>query len=118
MRKRVPIDPASARGRAIEAKLARVPVSARRTYRLAVEGRSFRAAVKAFCHECVGWQRQEVTLCTSLACPLWAVRPFQPSQNVQDGPFSEPGRDGGASDEESLAEGSPRPNPASGASSA
>lgn len=48
-----------------------MPQSCRRTYRLAVEHRSLRAAVKATCLECVGRSRAEVTACTALACPLW-----------------------------------------------
>lgn len=35
------------------------------------------AAVKAFCLECVGWIRTEITLCTDLACPLYVIRPFR-----------------------------------------
>ena len=93
------IDPESPRGHAIEAKLARMPANGRGTYRLAAEGRSLRAAVKAFCHGCVGWQRREVTPCTSLGCPLWAVRPFQRREEGQDGPSLALERDGEASDE-------------------
>jgi len=46
-------------------------------YDRAVKGRSLRAAINAQCLECVGWQRNEVRDCTDLACPLYAVRPYQ-----------------------------------------
>jgi hypothetical protein len=36
-----------------------------------------RAAVKAFCGECNGFDRDAIKNCTCWACPLWAFRPFQ-----------------------------------------
>jgi hypothetical protein len=36
-----------------------------------------RRAIKAFCLECVGFDRAAVTGCTAFACPLWNFRPFQ-----------------------------------------
>lgn len=68
-----------------------MPSSCRRGYRLAVAGRSLRAAVKAVCLECVGWQRPEVTACSAVACPLWAMRPFQASEKANGGPLSSAG---------------------------
>lgn len=65
-----------------------MPRAYRATYNRAVKGRSLRAAVNAQCLECVCWQRKEVTLCTDLACPLYAVRPYQLPQNGHDGGFS------------------------------
>lgn len=88
--KRVMVEPGSARAAAIAARTAQMPVSCRGTYRRAVEGRSLRAAVKAFCLECVGWKREEVAACTALACPLWPVRPFQRSETLNDGPSLTP----------------------------
>lgn len=38
-----------------------------------------RQAIKVMCLECVGWERREVTACTSSACPLHRLRPFQPA---------------------------------------
>ncbi|MBM4078134.1 MAG: hypothetical protein FJ278_00420 [Planctomycetes bacterium] len=35
-----------------------------------------RQAIRAQCSECLGWERREVALCTALACPLYAYRPF------------------------------------------
>ncbi len=36
-------------------------------------------SINASCLECVNWQRIEVTMCTRLACPHYAVRPYQKS---------------------------------------
>ena len=70
------LDPS--RRSSVENRLAQTPPKSRLGYLAAVEGRaSPRAAIKAFCLECVGWQRSEVTACTALACPLWAYRPFR-----------------------------------------
>lgn len=38
---------------------------------------SARMAVRAFCLECVGYERQAVAECVAWACPLWEYRPFQ-----------------------------------------
>jgi hypothetical protein len=62
---------------AIQDRLSSVPKSAKGTYLRAVAGRSRQAAIKAHCLECVGWVRDEVRLCSSPACALWAYRPFQ-----------------------------------------
>jgi hypothetical protein len=61
---------------AIARRLESMPETCRRTYLRAMGGRSLAAAVKAFCLECVGWDRQEVARCTALACPLYPYRPF------------------------------------------
>jgi hypothetical protein len=53
-----------------------MPETCRRTYLRAMQGKSLSAAVKAFCMECVGWDRQEVARCTAPACPLYPYRPF------------------------------------------
>ena len=41
-------------------------------------GKSRKTAIKAFCLECVGFDRSAVRECTAYACPLWMSRPFQP----------------------------------------
>lgn len=62
----------------VRKRLADMPDSARRGYLRAIQGKaSPRAAIKMFCTECCGWQRNEVRLCTAQACPLYAYRPFQ-----------------------------------------
>lgn len=69
------LDPA--RRPAVENRLSQMPKTYRNTYLRAVGGKSPRAAIKAFCLECVGWQREEVVRCTAPACPLYTYRPFQ-----------------------------------------
>lgn len=61
----------------VERRLSQMPNHCRNTYLRAIGGRSPRAAIKAFCLECVGWQRAEVVRCTAPACPLWSYRPFR-----------------------------------------
>jgi len=61
---------------AIAKRLSDMPETCRRTYLRAMQGRSLSAAVKAFCMECVSWDRQEVARCTAPACPLYPYRPF------------------------------------------
>ena len=39
-----------------------------------------RAAIKAQCLSCVGYERAAITNCTGWRCPLWAYRPFQKSE--------------------------------------
>lgn len=36
-----------------------------------------RNAIKAFCVQCVGYNRADVANCTALGCPLWPYRPYQ-----------------------------------------
>ena len=77
--------PGTPRALAIDRRLAQTPERVRRTYLRAVGGRSLAAGVKAFCLECVGWKRVEVTACTALACPLWPYRPFQAQHSGSEG---------------------------------
>ena len=37
-----------------------------------------RMAIRAFCLQCVGYVRNDITNCTATACPLWHYRPYQP----------------------------------------
>jgi len=46
-------------------------------YDRAVKGRGMRAAITAQCLDCCACQREEITLCTDLACPLYCKRPYQ-----------------------------------------
>ena len=62
---------------AIKSRLAQMPETCRKTYLRAMQGRSMAAGIKAFCTECVGWDRNEVVRCTALACPLYPYRPFR-----------------------------------------
>lgn len=42
--------------------------------------RSLRAAINAKCHDCVCFQKREVTRCVMTDCPLWKLRPWQNKQ--------------------------------------
>ncbi len=60
------------------ARLAAVQKDAPRylpTFRRAYSGLSLRAAVNAFCAECLSFDTPAVKDCSSPACPLWAYRP-------------------------------------------
>ena len=61
----------------IEKRLNDIPVLYKNNYRKAMNGKNRASAVKAFCLECMGWQRTEVAKCTSVACPLFLYRPFK-----------------------------------------
>jgi len=54
-----------------------MPKIHRANYDKAMKGRSMKAATKAFCLMCVQWQKEEVRLCTDLACPLYPYRPYK-----------------------------------------
>lgn len=41
-----------------------------------------RAAIKAFCCECVAFDIEEIRQCTAPACPLYRYRPFQRKKKV------------------------------------
>ena len=59
-------------------RLKQMPVSLRNLFtRVYAKNCSPRAAIKAFCIECQGYERAAVTDCTAYACPLWRFRPFQ-----------------------------------------
>ncbi len=72
----------------IAERRSQIPHKYRRTYDRAVAGKSLRSCVNAQCLECVCWQRKEVTLCTDVACPLYAVRPYRNSGNSRKGALS------------------------------
>ena len=46
------------------------PPSTRESYRRAMEGRSRKAAIRAFCVMCMGYQPHHVRECTAPWCPL------------------------------------------------
>lgn len=69
----------------IAERRSQMPRSYRAVYDKAVQGRSLRASINSFCLECVCWQIEEIRKCTDLACPLWAVRPYQLPQNAREG---------------------------------
>jgi hypothetical protein len=78
----------SDRDQKIIQRRAGIPKAYRKTYDKAVKGKSLRAAVNAQCQECVFYQIGEIRNCLDLACPLYAVRPYQGiSQNPCNEPF-------------------------------
>ena len=85
------LDVGAAQESAIARRLESMPETYRRTYLRAMGGRSLAAAVKAFCMECVAWDRREVALCTAPACPLYPYRPFGRDKGGTDAQGSEGG---------------------------
>ena len=52
-------------------------------YKKAMAGSSRKAAMHAFCAECVGWIAKEIKLCTDKGCPLY---PYRPKWAASDAP--------------------------------
>ena len=53
------------------------PESARGTLTRAFSGSaSPRAAIKAMCLTCTGYDRKSIKNCTGWSCPLWQYRPY------------------------------------------
>lgn len=65
----------------IEQRCQQMPDIHLANYKRAMRGRSMKAAIKAFCLECVCWQKEEVRLCTDLGCPLYPYRPYKNRAN-------------------------------------
>ncbi len=66
----------------IAERLSQMPKQYRATYKRAMTGRSRKAAMRAFCGECCGWEIKEVFLCTDYGCPLF---PYRPRSRVSQG---------------------------------
>ena len=58
----------------IKKRLEEMPSIYRMNYLKAMRGGSKVAALKAFCLECVGWERVEIERCTDLGCPIYPQR--------------------------------------------
>jgi len=69
------------RAERIRRRRADIPPLHRKTYDRAMQGKSMKSAIKSFCLECTGWQKEDVRLCTSLACPLYPYRPYKDRAN-------------------------------------
>lgn len=54
-----------------------IPDIYKAAYDKAMEGKSKTAAIKAFCLECICWQREGIRKCTATACPLYPYRPYK-----------------------------------------
>lgn len=74
----------------ISKRRADMPKAYRGIYDRAMTGQSKAAAIHSFCLECMGWQREEIRLCTSYPCPLYPYRPYGISQDAPDRPDSAP----------------------------
>ncbi len=72
------------RSEQIEQRRKQIPDIHRANYDKAMRGRSMKAGVKAFCLECCGWQKEEVRLCSDLACPLYPYRPYRISKQASE----------------------------------
>ena len=55
-------------------KLDDIPEKYRSLYERAMSGKSRKAAVRAHCLMCTGWQPSEVAKCTASTCPLFPYR--------------------------------------------
>ncbi len=58
-----------------EKRLEHMPRKHHKIYRKAMEGKSRKAAMHAFCLECCGHQIADVFECTDRGCPLYPYRP-------------------------------------------
>lgn len=58
-------------------KLTGVPEHYKRIFERAYGGNSRAMALKAFCLECTGFSRGDITDCTARGCPLYPYRPYQ-----------------------------------------
>jgi hypothetical protein len=68
----------------IAQRMAQIPKIHQAVYKNAVSGKSRKDAVKSFCLMCFGWQKEEVRLCTDLACPLYPYRPYKNSKQAEN----------------------------------
>ena len=66
--------PSQAFSKARAKRLQDAPARFRQLYRRAWKRKSRKAAIRAFCLECVCWSPTEVTKCTAPACPLYEYR--------------------------------------------
>ncbi len=69
----------------ITGKADKMPKHYRNCYLSAVSGKATpRNAIKAFCIECMGYTRAEVTGCDTIDCPLNLYRPYQKAGDNDD----------------------------------
>ena len=62
-----------------------MPAIYKNTYLAAISGKaSPRNAIKAFCIECMGYARGEVTNCDTIECPLNLYRPYRKAGDSDD----------------------------------
>ena len=68
----------------IAKRISQIPAIHQAVYKSAVEGKSRKNAIKSFCLMCVGFEKEEVRLCTDLACQYYAFRPYRERSNHSD----------------------------------
>jgi len=69
----------------IQSKAKDMPRIYKTNYLAAVSGKaSPRNAIKAFCIECMGYARGEVTNCDTIDCPLNLYRPYRKAGDSDD----------------------------------
>ena len=62
----------------VEKIISQAPATTQKSLGRAFSGvASPRAAIKAMCLTCVGYERMAITNCTGWSCPLWKYRPYQ-----------------------------------------
>ena len=49
-----------------------------------------RGAIKAFCLQCTGFVRSDITKCSARACALYAYRPYQDDREGNDSEHGHP----------------------------
>lgn len=42
-----------------------------------LDKKSLRKSIDAMCYECMGYQREEIKICSSPNCPLYLIRPYK-----------------------------------------
>ena len=66
-------------------KADKMPKIYKKCYLSAVSGKaSHRDAIKAFCTECMGYVRAEITNCDTIDCPLNLYRPYRKAGDSDD----------------------------------
>ncbi len=61
----------------VDKVVSEAPESVKNTLARAFSGAaSPRAAIKAMCLTCMGYDREGIKNCTGYSCPLWKYRPF------------------------------------------
>ena len=63
----------------IRERVSEMPPICVNAYLKAMRGRAPKAAIKAFCEMCMGWEDRIVQIsgCTDPACPLYPYRPYK-----------------------------------------
>lgn len=84
LQKRIQTAPESTISPRVAFRATMIPPKFRGAYLKAMQGKSLRAGVSAFCRECMGWEDLPFAVrnCTALACPLYPYRPYQDKKAI------------------------------------